>query len=126
GSDQVRTQVLRARARAFRLGFAVRSGEGLDVHAHDDRNRRPAGCLARGAPCDLRRQCAAVAEAALNGSSVAENSQGESKMDERERHDKGMTVRRAVLGDAHVDRTQTRKNAFNTEFQELITRYAWG
>ena len=47
-------------------------------------------------------------------------------MDERERHDKGMTVRRAVLGDAHVDRTQTRKNAFNTEFQELITRYAWG
>ena len=47
-------------------------------------------------------------------------------MDERERHDKGMTVRRAVLGDAHVDRTQTRKNAFNAEFQELITRYAWG
>ena len=37
-----------------------------------------------------------------------------------------MTVRRAVLGDAHVDRTQTRKNTFNTEFQELITRYAWG
>jgi 4-carboxymuconolactone decarboxylase len=47
-------------------------------------------------------------------------------MDERERNDKGMTVRRAVLGDAHVDRTQTRKNAFNAEFQELITRYAWG
>ena len=47
-------------------------------------------------------------------------------MDERERHDKGMTVRRAVLGDAHVDRTQTRKNTFNTEFQELITRYCWG
>jgi 4-carboxymuconolactone decarboxylase len=47
-------------------------------------------------------------------------------MDERERHDNGMTVRRAVLGDAHVDRTQTRKSAFNAEFQELITRYAWG
>jgi 4-carboxymuconolactone decarboxylase len=47
-------------------------------------------------------------------------------MDERERQDKGMTVRRAVLGDAHVDRTQTRKSAFNAEFQELITRYAWG
>jgi 4-carboxymuconolactone decarboxylase len=31
-----------------------------------------------------------------------------------------------VLGDAHVDRTQTRKSAFNAEFQELITRYAWG
>jgi 4-carboxymuconolactone decarboxylase len=62
----------------------------------------------------------------LNGSSVAEIHKGEPEMDERERHDKGMTVRRAVLGDAHVDRTQTRKNAFNAEFQELITRYAWG
>ena len=47
-------------------------------------------------------------------------------MDERERHDQGMTVRRAVLGDAHVDRATARKNAFTGEFQELITRYAWG
>ena len=47
-------------------------------------------------------------------------------MDERERLDAGMKVRRAVLGDAHVDRTLTRRNEFNTEFQELITRYAWG
>src|SRR5579864_6694133 len=47
-------------------------------------------------------------------------------MDEHERYDKGLTVRGAVLGDAHVERTLTRKNAFNAEFQELITRYAWG
>ena len=47
-------------------------------------------------------------------------------MDERERHDAGMEVRRAVLGDAHVDRTIAGRNAFNAEFQELITRYAWG
>jgi 4-carboxymuconolactone decarboxylase len=47
-------------------------------------------------------------------------------MEERERHDQGMTVRRAVLGDAHVDRATGRKNAFTAEFQELITRYAWG
>jgi 4-carboxymuconolactone decarboxylase len=47
-------------------------------------------------------------------------------MDEGERHDKGLTVRRAVLGEAHVDRALARKNAFNAEFQELITRYAWG
>ena len=47
-------------------------------------------------------------------------------MDERERHDNGMKVRRAVLGDAHVDRTLKRRDAFNGEFQELITRYAWG
>lgn len=47
-------------------------------------------------------------------------------MDDRERYDAGMTVRRAVLGDAHVDRTLTRRNAFNEEFQDMITRYAWG
>ena len=47
-------------------------------------------------------------------------------MDERERYDKGLSVRRAVLGDAHVDRTLARRDAFNEEFQELITRYAWG
>ena len=47
-------------------------------------------------------------------------------MDERERYEGGMKVRRAVLGDAHVDRSVARRNEFNTEFQELITRYAWG
>lgn len=43
-----------------------------------------------------------------------------------EQYDKGMTVRRAVLGDAHVDRTMARRNTFNEDYQELITRYAWG
>ncbi len=47
-------------------------------------------------------------------------------MDEQERHDQGMTVRRAVLGDAYVDRAQRKRNALNEEFQDLITRYAWG
>jgi 4-carboxymuconolactone decarboxylase len=47
-------------------------------------------------------------------------------MEERERYSNGLEVRRAVLGDAHVDRALTRSNAFNQEFQELITRYAWG
>jgi 4-carboxymuconolactone decarboxylase len=47
-------------------------------------------------------------------------------MDERERYDRGLTMRRGVLGDAHVDRTLTRRTPFNEEFQELITRYAWG
>ena len=47
-------------------------------------------------------------------------------MDDRERYAKGMEVRRAVLGDAHVDRAESRKNAFNEEFQDFITRYAWG
>lgn len=47
-------------------------------------------------------------------------------MDERKRHKKGMSVRRAVLGDAHVDRAQANENSFNADFQDLITRYAWG
>jgi 4-carboxymuconolactone decarboxylase len=47
-------------------------------------------------------------------------------MDERQRQEKGMEVRRAVLGDAHVDRAESKRNAFNDEFQNLITRYAWG
>ena len=47
-------------------------------------------------------------------------------MDDRERYEKGMTVRRAVLGNAHVDRSLQNRNSFNEEFQDLITRYAWG
>ena len=47
-------------------------------------------------------------------------------MEDRDRYDAGMNVRRAVLGDAHVDRSVANRNAFNEEFQDLITRYAWG
>ena len=47
-------------------------------------------------------------------------------MSERKQHDEGMKVRRAVLGDAHVDRTIKNRNDFNDEYQDLITRYAWG
>jgi len=44
----------------------------------------------------------------------------------REGHDAGMEVRRAVLGDAHVDRAIERTTEFTAPFQEFITRYAWG
>ena len=47
-------------------------------------------------------------------------------MNEQERFENGLEVRRAVLGDAHVDRSLARRNEFNEEFQALITRYAWG
>jgi 4-carboxymuconolactone decarboxylase len=47
-------------------------------------------------------------------------------MDERERFEKGMKIRREVLGDAHVDAAIAQRNAFSEEFQDLITRYAWG
>ena len=41
-------------------------------------------------------------------------------------HDAGMEVRRAVLGDAHVDRAIERTTAFTQPLQEFITRTAWG
>jgi 4-carboxymuconolactone decarboxylase len=47
-------------------------------------------------------------------------------MDDRERYDKGMEVRRLVLGDDHVNRSLQNLNEFNRDFQDLITRYAWG
>lgn len=40
--------------------------------------------------------------------------------------EQGMVVRRAVLGDAHVDRAQANRTTFTDDFQDLITRYAWG
>ena len=42
------------------------------------------------------------------------------------RHDAGMAARRAVLGDAHVDRAIANTTAFTADFQAFITRYAWG
>jgi len=41
-------------------------------------------------------------------------------------HDRGMEVRREVLGDEHVDRAVEHTTDLNRGFQELITRYAWG
>ena len=41
-------------------------------------------------------------------------------------HERGMQVRRAVLGDAHVDRAVTRTTPVSAPFQDFITRYAWG
>ena len=40
--------------------------------------------------------------------------------------DRGMHVRRTVLGDTHVDRANGTKNVFNEDFQEFISNYAWG
>ncbi|MBG0737895.1 4-carboxymuconolactone decarboxylase [Paeniglutamicibacter antarcticus] len=41
-------------------------------------------------------------------------------------YDEGMAVRRQVLGDAHVDRANAGIDDFTDEFQNMITRYAWG
>ncbi|MDG4780809.1 4-carboxymuconolactone decarboxylase [Micromonospora sp. WMMD961] len=47
-------------------------------------------------------------------------------MNDSERHEAGMAVRRQVLGDAHVDRAIDGTDEFTADFQDFITRYAWG
>lgn len=47
-------------------------------------------------------------------------------MNDEQRYENGMLVRRAVLGEQHVERSLAQRNAFNEDFQQLITRYAWG
>src|SRR6266550_4528098 len=47
-------------------------------------------------------------------------------MNEDERAKIGVKKRREVLGDRHVDGALAGRNEFNAEFQDLITRYAWG
>ena len=47
-------------------------------------------------------------------------------MNERERRDLGTKTRRRVLGDAHVDRAAAQTSPLTEDFQDLITRYAWG
>ena len=46
--------------------------------------------------------------------------------DDRSRRQLGMNVRREVLGDAHVDRAVGAVDDVTADFQDLITRYAWG
>ena len=46
-------------------------------------------------------------------------------MNDQQRGDEGMVQRRKVLGDAWVDKSIAGRNSFNTDFQDLITRYAW-
>jgi 4-carboxymuconolactone decarboxylase len=46
--------------------------------------------------------------------------------DRDDRYERGLGIRREVLGDAHVDRAEARKTDFTADFQDFITRYAWG
>jgi 4-carboxymuconolactone decarboxylase len=46
-------------------------------------------------------------------------------MDDKERHARGMSVRRKVLGNAWVDKANAGKTAFNADFQDMITRNVW-
>ncbi|MEZ4662499.1 MAG: 4-carboxymuconolactone decarboxylase [Caldilineaceae bacterium] len=43
-----------------------------------------------------------------------------------DKFEQGMNIRRAVLGDAHVDRAERNKTDFDADFQRMITEFAWG
>ena len=47
-------------------------------------------------------------------------------MDEQDRLEDGMRVRREILGNAHVDRAVSGTTPLTAEFQDLLTRYVWG
>jgi len=47
-------------------------------------------------------------------------------MDERERYQRGLAVRRDVLGEAYVEAALTHRSELKAEFQDLLKRYAWG
>ncbi len=47
-------------------------------------------------------------------------------MDDQGRREQGVRIRRAVLGDAHVERVRAAATDLGAEFQDLITRWAWG
>jgi 4-carboxymuconolactone decarboxylase len=47
-------------------------------------------------------------------------------MPDGDRYDRGMKVRRKVLGDAHVDRASANQTPFDADFQRFITETAWG
>src|SRR5580658_10464602 len=48
------------------------------------------------------------------------------RMDDSKRYQQGMKIRRAVLGDAYVDQAVAATTEFNRDFQDFITRNAWG
>jgi len=47
-------------------------------------------------------------------------------MDEKIRYERGLAIRREVLGDTYVDASIANRTEFNAEFQEMLTRHAWG
>jgi 4-carboxymuconolactone decarboxylase len=60
------------------------------------------------------------------GSVGSSHDEGERYMDDNQRREAGMTQRRKVLGNEWVDKSLANRNDFNADFQDLITRYAWG
>lgn len=68
-----------------------------------------------------------IAPAAIRATgAIAELESAEAVAGRSDTYDAGMKVRREVLGDAHVDRAQEKADDFTQDFQDFVTRYAWG
>lgn len=74
-----------------------------------------------GVPVVLPQQAAPIAEIAPAPPVATDQVMGRP-----DPYDAGLKVRREVLGDAHVDRALSQADEFSGDFQEFITRYAWG
>ncbi|KWT60161.1 3-oxoadipate enol-lactonase [Streptomyces albus subsp. albus] len=109
-----------AHARELADGIPAASLTELAGAAHLANAERPAQVLAA-----LLGHLAAH-PAAGEGTDRTDGTGGADLTDDRTRRAAGAAVRRAVLGDAHVDRAATRTTAFTAVFQDFITRYAWG
>src|SRR3984893_9813048 len=62
----------------------------------------------------------------MNLNDCRQGVKGAAAMDDAQRYEQGMEVRREVLGNAHVDRAIVGTTEFTESFQDFITRYAWG
>ncbi|MBU6533765.1 4-carboxymuconolactone decarboxylase [Streptomyces sp. NPDC057245] len=93
--------------------------------AHPAAPPAPASAPAAGAPGVAQPALAAPPQAApiaeIEPAAVPQQPQGRP-----DPYDTGLKVRREVLGDAHVDQALAQADAFSEDFQELLTRYAWG
>ncbi len=88
--------------------------------AYDSSTGQMAVVVPQASPVPLvQQQMSPVAE-------IAPASQPEAVLGRSDPYDAGIKVRREVLGDAHVDRALAQADEFSGDFQEFITRYAWG
>lgn len=79
--------------------------------------------VAHQAPTEDPEGTAHILHAFLSGQQVEQPADEQTISDV---YDAGMVVRRQVLSDAHVDRATANADSFTEDFQQMITRYAWG
>jgi 4-carboxymuconolactone decarboxylase len=77
------------------------------------------------AQCETRISKSSLLDSLLRSGIMGNAIKGGTTMD-KALYDRGMTMRRRVLGDEYVDRAVANTDDFNRQFQELLTTYCWG